>query len=289
MQHQTPTAERVRALTVQALKEANIEEHSAQQVRPPTSKGPKVYWQSAGNRIELVVDRDDHIFGALHCRFSILPIAYLVAQSFLEDAAAISTLIAVFEYIQGSLSDLLPGIAEGIQARNVYRSFPALLPHQKHGLKFVPLILGASLSRRDLNYQQRNKALRGGDTGEWRGGSLPDFPINDEQRTIIASEYPRLLRHWKNIKKQRQNKFNWRGYALLDEPDTPNDLLNQLAGQVPLGAASGGAYLGIPSTLAIEHAARRAGIRPNRYSSHQLGRFRRQGDKILSRSKAPPK
>jgi len=290
VQTQNPTAERVRALAIQALKEANIEEQGTQQVCPVASKGPKVYWQSAGNRIELVVDRDDHIFGALHCTFSILPIAYLVAQFFLEDPAATSTLVAVFEYLQGSLSDLLPGISEGIQARSVYRSFPALLPHQKHGLKFVPLILGASLSRRDLNYQQRNKALRGGDTGEWRGGSLPDFPINDEQRALISSAYPYLLRHWQKIKKLRQNKSaNWRGYAKLDEPDTPDDLLNRLAGNVPLGAASGGAYLDIPSTLAIEHAARRAGIPPNRYSSHQLGRFRRQGDKIFSLSKTPPK
>jgi hypothetical protein len=206
VQTQNPTAERVRALAIQALKEANIEEQGTQQVCPVASKGPRVYWQSAGNRIELVVDRDDHIFGALHCTFSILPIAYLVAQFFLEDAAAISTLVAVFEYLQGSLSDLLPGTAEGIQARSVYRSFPGLLPHQKHGLKFVPLILGASLSRRDLNYQQRNKALRGGDTGEWRGGSLPDFPINDEQRALISSAYPDLLRHWQKIKKLRQNK-----------------------------------------------------------------------------------
>jgi hypothetical protein len=276
-------------LAIHALKAANIEEQGAQQVCPVESKGPKVYWQSAGNRIELVVDRDDHVFGALHCRFSILPIAHLVATFFQEDAAGINTLVAVFEYLQGSLSDLLPGIAEGIQARSVYRSFPVLLPHQKHGLKFVPLILGASLSRRDLNYQQRNKALRGGDTGEWRGGSLPDFPINDEQRALISSAYPDLLRHWQKIKKQRQNKVNWRGYAKLDEPDTPDDLLDRLAGKVPPGAPSGGVYLGIPSTLAIEHAARRAGIPPNRYSSHQLGRFRRQGDKILSQSKTPPK
>jgi hypothetical protein len=290
VQHQNPTAEHVRALTIQALKEANIEEHCAQHVRSIRSDRTIIYWQPVEDRIELIVDRNDHSFGALHCRFSILPIAYLVAEFFLEDAAAINTLVAVFEYLQGSLSDLLPGIAEGIQARDVYRSFPVLLPHQKYGLKFVPLILGASLSRRDLNYQQRNKALRGGDTGEWRGGSLPDFPINDEQRALISWEYPSLLRHWQKIKKLRQNKLaNWRGYAKLDEPDTPDDLLNRLAGKVPPGAALGGAYLGIPSTLAIEHAARRAGIPPNRYSSHQLGRLRRQGDKILSRSKTPPK
>jgi hypothetical protein len=183
----------------------------------------------------------------------------------------------------------LLSIAEGIQARNVHLSYPLAAPYEKKVFQFARLIIGAGLSRRDLNYQQRNLALRGEDTEEWRGGSNPDFQISNEQREIISRQYPRLLRHWKNIKKQKQNMVNWRGYAKVDEPDTPDDLLNQLAGQIPPGAASLSAYPSIPSTLAIEHAARRAGIRPNLYTSSRLGRLRREGDKILRKSKPSPK
>lgn len=289
VQTQKPTAAQVRALAMQALKAANIEEYSAQRVRPIISKRQIVYWQSAGKRIELVVDREEHSFGALHCRFSILPIAYIVAEFFLDDAAATSALVAVFEYLQGFLSDLLPSIAEGVHARNVHLSYPLAPQHEKKEFQFARKILGACLSGRDLNYQQRNLALRGEDTAEWRGGSYPDFQISNQQRAIISTVYPQLLRHWKNVKKQRQSKLvNWRHYAKIDEPDTPDDLLDWLDGKVPPGAA-GGAYPSIPSTLAIEHAARKAGIEPNRYTSNRLGRLRREGDKILGKSKPSPK
>ncbi|HBB89507.1 MAG TPA: hypothetical protein DC047_18030 [Blastocatellia bacterium] len=275
---------------MQALKEANIEEHGAQHVRRFSCKNTIVYWQPAENRIELVVDHEDGL-GALHCRFSILPIAHLVAQFFLEDTAAIRTLVAVFEYLQGSLSDLLPSITDGIQARNVHLSYPLAPPYEKKVFQFVHSLLGTRFSLWELNHQQRSKALRGEDTGEWRGGSLPALQVSDEQRASISRNYPPLLRHWKNIKKLRQSKLgNWRHYAKFDEPDTPDDLLDQLDGKVPPVAESGGeAYPSIPSTLALEHAARRAGIEPNRCSSNRLGRLRREGDKILNKSKPSTK
>lgn len=286
MRHKNPTAERVRALTLQALKEANIEEHGAQHVRSSKSKKTIIYWQSVGNRIELVIDHEEFDFGALHCSFSILPISYLVAEFFLEDAAAIGALLSVFEYLQGMLSDLLEYIAEGLQAKRAHLSYPTAPQHEKQGLKFISSILDPRLSRWDLRFLQRSKQFRGERTVERRGGSHPSIEISDELLANLSRNYPPLLKHWQTIKKLRNGKVrNWRQYAKT-EADTPDDLLDRLDGKLPAEAKSGGeAYLNIPSALAIEHAARRVGIRANLYSLSNLSKLRQRGDEILGQSK----
>lgn len=288
MEHQNPSAEHVRALALQALKAADIEEHGAQHVRSRGSNLTIVYWQSAGNRIELVVDREDHIFGALHCSFSILPIAYLVAEFYLEQDAAINALISVFEYLQGILSDLLQYIGEVLQARSAHQSYPTSEPREKRDLKFISSILDPRLSLWDLRFQQRSKEFRGAQTVERRGGSGPSIDISDERLAILSENYPPLLKHWQTIRKIRNSKLpNWRGYAKVMETDTPDDLLDQLDGVLPPGARSGSNdYLSIPSTIALEHAARRAKIKPNSYSLSNLSRLRRRGDKVRGQSKS---
>lgn len=111
---------------------------------------------------------------------------------------------------------------------------------------------------------------------EIRGGSTPEIEISDEQCTKLAAEYPTLHTHWKNVRKWHKEGTNWRGHATLDQPDTPDDLLDKLNSLDP--------YDRQPATLAHEHAARRCGIPANIYSLRHLSRFRQRGQEILGQS-----
>ena len=114
-----------------------------------------------------------------------------------------------------------------------------------------------------------------------RGGSDPRVELNDQQCEKLSREYRKLLKHWRKVSKNSKTEKNWRAYAQIDEPDTPNDLLDRLDGSVE-PQPSNEDYPTIPSVIALEHAARRCGIPNNEYSSSRLKHFRQRGDAILA-------
>jgi len=120
--------------------------------------------------------------------------------------------------------------------------------------------------------------------GITHGGSDPRVDVSDEQCIRLATDYPGLLEHWRQVGQMRRKRSrNWRDHAKLDVEDTPDDLLDRLDDDLPQEGA--GDYPNIPSALAHEHAARRAGIPDNEYGLSQLGRLRRRGDKKRGQSR----
>lgn len=125
------------------------------------------------------------------------------------------------------------------------------------------------------------------------GGSKADVFATNEQLMTFAREYPKLLKHWKDVAKWRKSHpdRNWRAHAKVDNDDTPDDLLDKLDDLDP--------YARQPSKLAHEHAARRAhilraencdeetlkarerGVPATGCSESQLSRLRRRGEKLL--------
>jgi len=112
---------------------------------------------------------------------------------------------------------------------------------------------------------------------ETRGGSDPKIEVNDEQCATLSATYPGLLRHWRNVKRWHKKGANWRDHAKVDEPDTPDDLLDKISSLDP--------YERQPSVLAHEHAARKCGLPANNYSLSTLSRLRRRGEKFRGQSK----
>lgn len=119
-----------------------------------------------------------------------------------------------------------------------------------------------------------------------RGGSDPRVEVDDKQCEQIAADYPTLLDHWQKTSRNRKKEKNWRAYATIDEPDTPDDLLDRLDTDLPeQNESEGDDYPNIPSAIAHEHAARRVGIKANEYSLSRLKDFRKRGEAILGQSK----
>jgi hypothetical protein len=107
-----------------------------------------------------------------------------------------------------------------------------------------------------------------------RGGSEPDVVATDEQCKKMATDYPSLHKHWKQVSNIRKSNGDWRAYAQAVHSDTPDDLLDRLNDLDP--------YLSRPSAIAHEHAARRCGIETNGCSQSTLGRLKRRGEQLLT-------
>jgi hypothetical protein len=118
-----------------------------------------------------------------------------------------------------------------------------------------------------------------------RGGSDPKVDVTDDQCTQLSSEYPALLTHWQKVERNRKSETHWREYAKIDQPDTPDDLLDRLDNKLPTQESDGEDYPNIPSAIALEHAARRCGIPVNEYSQSTLKNLRSRGDKLQDNSK----
>jgi hypothetical protein len=132
------------------------------------------------------------------------------------------------------------------------------------------------------------------------GGSKADVFATNEQLMTFAREYPKLLKHWREVTKWRKSHLdrNWREHAKVDNTDTPDDLLDKLDDLDP--------YTRQASKLAHEHAARRAnilraencdeetlkarerGIPATGCSESQLSRLRRRGEKMLEGNQSSP-
>jgi hypothetical protein len=118
-----------------------------------------------------------------------------------------------------------------------------------------------------------------------RGGSNPRIDVSDEECVKMSEAYPALLKHWKKVAKNRKTEENWRAYAKVDEPSTPEDLLDRLDELPQESDSYNGDYPNIPSALAHEHAARLSGIKANEYSLSSLKLLRRRGDSIPGQMK----
>jgi hypothetical protein len=117
-----------------------------------------------------------------------------------------------------------------------------------------------------------------------KGGSDRDYDPTAEQKKGFAEQYPAILDHWEDINKwcRREDRHNWRGLAKVAPfGDTPDDLLDKLEDSEPEGI----------SALALEHTARRVGIKKPRSSSaqdstvHASGISRAQLYRILGEGK----
>jgi hypothetical protein len=117
-----------------------------------------------------------------------------------------------------------------------------------------------------------------------RGGSDPKVDVSDGQCVKLSNEYPGLLNHWQKVEKNSKTEKHWREYALIDEADTPADLLDRLDNSLPAQESEGEDYPNIPSALALEHAARRADIPAGEYSQSRLKNFRLRGDNMRDNS-----
>jgi len=113
----------------------------------------------------------------------------------------------------------------------------------------------------------------------------------------FAVEYKTLYKHWKFLGKISSNE-NWREYAINKRPDTPNDLLDQFEHADRKDESKVRTTI---SELALEHAARKAGILKIRgvseairkqrkagipvsgYTSGQLFEFLKEGEELIAK------
>jgi hypothetical protein len=272
-------AQRAQSILTQALQEAEIKERHNLDPFPPLLGGSKIYWQQVDNDIELIFNAVRWGGEKLRASIFLKGLAVQTATLFPNDVDAVKALVDSLKYMQATILELLPRISHELLARSFnLLNKQGLSAKERRILKkaheniIEPMKLAFEERRKELG-----KQLRAEHAQQWRGGSEPEIQVSDEQCVMLANDYPALLQHWNNVKKWRKKKTNWRIHAKVDQPDTPNDLLDKLC--------SLDSYERQPSALAHEHAARRCGIPDNVYSLSTLSRLRRRGNKIHGQSK----
>lgn len=94
------------------------------------------------------------------------------------------------------------------------------------------------------------------------------------RKLTLAEEYEAVYKHWKRLSKML-SEDDWREYAKAGKfEDTPDDLLNKLENADRVDEAATEHRL---SELAIEHAARRAGLVKKRGVSESVIKLRQKG------------
>jgi len=273
--------ERGRSLLAQALKQCEIPERNGTEY-PRLFGGGNVYSESTDSDIGIVFSYYHPGAGSLSCSISLKHLAFQTAQSFADDAEATEVLVDALKYLESTVSELLPTMNHNI-LRRVFnlRIRPRADQEEKEGWIKILDQLSPAHSKRRMEMERKLAAER-----DWRGGSDPRVDVSDEQCRTLSADYPTLLQHWQKVNKNRKTEKNWRSYAKIDEPDTPDDLLDRLDDDLPQQFGSDGdAYLSIPSALALEHAARRCLIPPNEYGLSTLKNLRQRGDKLLGQAK----
>jgi hypothetical protein len=97
------------------------------------------------------------------------------------------------------------------------------------------------------------------------------------RKLVLVEQYEAVNRHWKRLSKLL-SESDWREYAKAGKfEDTPEDLLNKLENGDRLDNTAVGNRL---SELAIEHAARRAGLIKKRGVSDSIIKQRQNGIKV---------
>ena len=266
---QQSKSERAQSCLIRALEKADIPELKRDEHILPSFAGTRIYWQGTPDlQIELLLSSAHFGGGRLKCSIHILDIATRTVEVF-EDDDAINALVDALNYLKVIVSTLLPTTHFDL-LRRAYNARDHAVPFPLDAERFVEKLLSAYSDDQD-----RAKRRLRGERDKRRGGSEPKVEVTTAQCIELADHYVRLLPHWQKISRLRKTEKNWRAYAKIDEPDTPDDLLDRLDGKVPDNSAED--YPSIPSTLALEHASRRSGIPDDQYSSSRLKDFRKAG------------
>jgi hypothetical protein len=268
-------AERAQSILALALQEAKIEERRNLDELPFLHEGTKICWQKIGDDVELVFKYSTWRGEKLHASIFIKDLVLQIASLFQSDVEAVKALVDALNYIQAVISNLLSDVSKGLIVRGVTfleknvssSDLGELLRKHRENL----------LKPEKSKIEMAMKQLRA--EREKRGGSRPEMEVTDDQCALLSDNYSVLVKHWWEIRRRYKvnPSGNWRDHAKVDQPDTPDDLLNRVFDLDP--------YVRKPSAIALEHAARRCGIPANTYSFSNLARFRRRGDKFRVQSK----
>lgn len=273
--------ERGRSLLSQAFQRCEIPEGKDDEHSSPFGDG-NIYYKTVGNETEIVFSYYHMGAGSVYCSISLGHLAIQTAQGFQDDEEAIEALVDALKYLESSVSVLLPTTHHKL-LRRVFNLKGRPRTDKEEQKAWIALLeqLTPAFSDRRSAMERKLAAER-----DWRGGSDPRVDVSDEQCRTLSADYPTLLQHWQKVSKKRKTEKNWRSYAKIDEPDTPDDLLDRLDDDLPQQFGSDGdTYLSIPSALALEHAARRCLIPPNEYGLSTLKNLRQRGDKLLGQAK----
>jgi hypothetical protein len=267
--------ERASLILSEALDETDIEEGSSSAAWRAYFFGQtQIYWEKTDEypATILVLDSYHVSAGRIRCTVNLDALSGRVAALFADDEDAILALADALFYLIG-IVDTLTLIDNSLLRRGI-----TLMPEGK-----TELLKGAYAENIEpLNeaLESRRRALAAQLRGSFRrGGSPPRVPVSEQQCALLATEYPLLLEHWRRIRRWRhEHPTNWREHANVELKETPDDLLDRLDGKVPEGSNED--YPGIPAVLALEHAARRAGLPRNAYSYSALKILRRRGQEV---------
>lgn len=274
--------ERGRYLLGQAFQRCEIPERSGDECPPKLFGGGNIYSETTDNDIGIVFSYYHPSAGSVHCSISLKHLAHQTAQSFAGDEEAIEALVDALNYLESSVSTLLPA-THHILLRRVFNLSVRPKTDKEQQKAWIAILdkLSPAHSKRRTEIEKKLAAER-----DWRGGSDPRVEVSDKQCEQMAADYRTLLSHWQKTNRNRKKEKNWRAYAKIDQPDTPDDLLDRLDDDLPTENESEGDYPNIPSAIAHEHAARRCGIEPNEYSLSRLKDFRKRGETLPRQSKS---
>jgi hypothetical protein len=237
----------------------------------------EVYWKRQADYpgIDLILDSEG---GQVQSVVDLDCLSQNIAELFPDDDEAAMAWQDVFHYLLDAL-DPLPYVNNSLTRRSI-----TLQPEGKE-TEEAKMLYAEHIEPVNEALERRRRALAAQLRGSFRrGGSPPRVPVSDQQCALIATEYPVLAEHWRTIKRwRREHPNNWRDHATIELKETPNDLLDRLDGKAPKGSNED--YPGIPAVLALEHAARRAGLPANAYSYSNLKILRSRGKRISQMNK----
>ena len=273
--------ERGRALLAQAFEQCEIPERTGDEYPPKLFGTGNVYSETTDSDIQIVFSYYHANAGPVYCSISLRRLAFQTAQGYKNDEEAIEALVDTLKYLESAVSGLLP-TAQHKLLRRVFNLKVRGQTSKEQQKGWITILEQIAPSDTRTETEKKLAAER-----DWRGGSDPRLEVSDKQCEQMSTDYQTLLRHWQKINRSRKKEKNWRAYAKIDQPDTPEDLLDRLDDKLPSEDESEGSdYPNIPSAIAHEHAARRVGIKANEYSLSRLKDFRQRGDSLRGQSKS---
>jgi hypothetical protein len=110
-------AHRAQSILIQALQDAKIRKRKDVDPFPPLPGRTKVYWQEAGDDVELIIisrrGRDSHLRTSLLLK----DIASDIARLFPDDTEAVKALVITLEFMQEEVSEVLPQLRQDLLVR----------------------------------------------------------------------------------------------------------------------------------------------------------------------------
>jgi hypothetical protein len=266
--------ERASRILLESLEDVSIDEGSTSYTWSEYFQGRiDFYWETTHQGVVLVVESTDQDGGDIRAAVALDPISENIAGLFSNDDEAAMAWEDVFHYLLDTL-DPLPYLNNSLIRRSI-----TLRPESEE-TEEAKMFYAENYEPVNEALEHRRRVLAAQLRGSFRrGGSPPRVPVSDQQCALIATEYPILREHWRTIKKWRHDyPKTWREHAAVELKATPNDLLDRLDGKMPEGSKED--YPDIPSVLALEHAARRAGLPANAYSYSALKILRSRGNTV---------